>query len=168
MKTLANDLNGLDVTIKACGSLVEGTRGNLCSKPTLDLLIFKDGDAFALREQVAEMLKLTTAEIRIRDAQSLLSEKYPCITCEDNKVLHVYKVRLIFGLREPNVKIKTDMWIVFKSWAQYNLGRSFTSLEIWLIFCELYKENDSFYDVLKKLIETDPVQGIKVGQSLEQ
>jgi hypothetical protein len=110
-----NDLDGLGVEVTACGSLVEGTRGNLCSKPTLDLVVKGDGDPFALRDKAAEMLALTTAEVRVRDAQSLLSEKYPCISCEDSTQL--YKVRLIFGLHEPNVKPRTDMWVVFKSWA---------------------------------------------------
>lgn len=31
----------------------------------------------------------------------------------------------------------------------------------------MYKENDGYYDLLRKLIEVDPIRGITVGQSLE-
>jgi hypothetical protein len=45
-------------------------------------------DAFELRGRVVEQLELTEAEIRIRDADALLSERYPCLLVEDNEFAH--------------------------------------------------------------------------------
>lgn len=58
----------------------------------------KPSNPFELRKTALKVLSLTTSEIKVRDPDFLLSEKYPCITCEDNAQLHNYRVRLIFGV----------------------------------------------------------------------
>jgi hypothetical protein len=83
------------------GSLVDGTRTNLYSKPTLDVLIVSlepQVSAFQLRSQFVQALQLTTSLIKVRNAEALLSDIYPCIVCEDIETIADYKVRLIFGL----------------------------------------------------------------------
>ena len=82
---LKADLEKLSITVKLVGSLIKRTRTNLYSKPTLDLQISSEiKDPFLLRTKVVEQLQLTTAEIRIRDPEALLSERYPCVIVEDN------------------------------------------------------------------------------------
>lgn len=74
-----------------------------------------------------KQLQLTEAEIRIRDADALLSERFPCLLVEDNEFAHQYKVRLVFGCeclqldpasdageKDPDELLK--MFVVFKAW----------------------------------------------------
>lgn len=130
-------------------------------------------EPFEFRSRVVEQLSLTTAEIRIRDPEVLLSERYPCVMVEDNPCAHSYRVRLIFGVECLSFKpIEVDgrdqeelfkMFVVFKAWAQFNLKKIFTSLEVHFIYRHLVKKVEgpiTLYKLLKAFVEVDPVRGI--------
>jgi hypothetical protein len=99
------------VKITPVGSLVEGTRTDMYSKPTLDVVITPaeiQMDAFSLRNKVVNVLQLTTSQIKIRNSEALLSDLYPCIICEDILTIKDYKVRLIFGLKSNYISDFTN------------------------------------------------------------
>ena len=121
-----------------------------------------------MRDDVLHALKLTTSLVKVRNEDSLLSDKYPCIACEDIETISEYKLRLIFGLHLnyvtdysgfTDVEQKArDMFIVFKAWAHYNLDRIFTSLEIKHLYRYLarYISDLTFYKLLEALLLVDP------------
>ena len=96
--------------------------------------------------------------------------------CEDYERMRDYRVRLIFGLNEVAPldfsKFKDqsnahDMFVVFKAWAHFNLGKIYTSLEIKYLYQFIASEMEqiTFYKLLEVLVNTDPFAGVIIQKS---